>query len=236
MGNSNNVFDSVCDEIYALLVAKKIYPEMFTKIKKWESPDWIDENNEIGLEVTHAENKHIGYTNYLANTYLGVPKKLIPKDIIREFQGYMEFKNQKLFLISDSKGLVDGNRHVTLLLKCLETKLKKLNESHFYVCKHNYLFEYSTGCLSESDKQEFVCGIRDQSIKYLNIFEKIIISTYDEVLCFDSDGTYTSHTVSLRELTKLTKQYRKAIEWKRGILFSEAQRKINKTRQVNLKF
>lgn len=232
MENKITVFDSLCDEIYALLVTEKIYPGIFTNIKKWESPDWIDEDNEIGLEVTRAENKHIGYTNHLANIYLGVPQNLIPKDIIEKFQGYMEFKNQRLFLISASKGLVDGNRHVTFLLEHFKTKLKKLNEPHFYVCKHNYLFEYSTGCFSESDKQEFGCGIKEQSTKYLNIFDKIIVSTYDKVLCFSSNGTYTSHTVSMRGLTELAMQYREVIEWKKGVPFSEAHKIIDSRRDM----
>lgn len=227
MENKVSIFDSLCDEIYALLVTEKIYPGILTNIKKWESPDWIDENSEVGLEVTRAENKHIGYTNHLANLYLGVPKNMIPEDILANFQGYMEFKNGKLFSISDSKGLVNGNRHVAFLLEHLETKLKKLNGSHFHVCKHNYLFEYSTGCFSESDKQEFICGIREQSTKYLNNFEKIIVSTYDKVLSFSSGGTYTSHSVSMLGLTKLAMQYREAIEWKKGVPFLEAYKIIN---------
>lgn len=51
MENKVPIFDSLCDEIYALLVTEKIYPGILTNIKKWESPDWIDENSEVGLEV-----------------------------------------------------------------------------------------------------------------------------------------------------------------------------------------
>ena len=81
-------FDGTCDEIYALLVAEHIWPGMADKMQKWESPDWKDGANFIGLEVTRAQNKHYGYTMNVVAKYLGFPKEQIPTKILDGFSGY----------------------------------------------------------------------------------------------------------------------------------------------------
>lgn len=125
--------DSVFDEISALLVIEHLYPESVHNICKWESPDWKDIDNSLGIEVTRAQNKHIGYTYNVMTGYLGAPKNQIPVNLLHNFHGETVFADEKLFIISDSKGLVDGNRHVCFLLEHLGIKLEKLNASHFAI-------------------------------------------------------------------------------------------------------
>lgn len=52
--------------------------------------------------------------------YLGLPRNQIPTRILNNFCGEAYFESEKLFAISDSKGLVNGNRHVLFLLEHLE--------------------------------------------------------------------------------------------------------------------
>lgn len=125
------IFDTISDEIYALLVVEQINPGILNDVRKWESPDWKDDADFMGLEVTRAQTKHIGYTYNVVAKYLGKQKEQIPANILKNFKGYTEFRNGKLFMISDSKGLVNGNRHVSFLLEHLKAKLQKLNGLHF---------------------------------------------------------------------------------------------------------
>lgn len=215
-------FDTVFYEIYALLVAEQINPGICNAMIKWESPDWKDDTDHIGLEVTWAQTKLIGKTYHFMTKYLGTPKKDIPPKILETFEGYMGFQNGKLYMLSDSIGLVDGNRHVKLLLDHLDQKLQKLNQSHFFVCNHNILFEYGIGSFSGNDQDEMEQGIRECSKHYLHTFDRIIVSTFNEVLCFWADGTTTHHAVAAGDLTKLAGLYRNALQWKKKTPFSQA--------------
>lgn len=128
--------------------------------------------------------------------------------------------------VSDSKGLVGGNRHVHFLLEHLETKLRKLNAPHFTICKQNYLFEFGIGCFAEHDKFVFSEGIKSVTASYLHTFDKIIVHDLDSVLCFSLGGGISVHTVPSQELTNLAGLYRNASTWKKGILFSYMQKQV----------
>lgn len=218
--------DSVFDEISALLVIEHLYPESVHNICKWESPDWKGTDNSLGVEVTRAQNKHIGYTNNVMTGYLGAPKNQIPVNLLHNFHGETVFADEKLFIISDSKGLVDGNRHVRFLLEHLETKLKKLNASHFTICKQNYLFEFSIDSFNEHNKLEFWEGLKRVSASYSHTFDKIIVHALDSILCFSLDGGISVHTVPFKELINLAGLYRNASTWEKGTFFPDIRKQI----------
>ena len=218
--------DSVFDEIYALLVIENLYPGSVDNIYKWESPDWKNNDNSLGIEVTRAQNNHIGYTYNVMTKYLGASKNQIPVSLLHKFRGETFFADGKLLAVSDSKGLVGGNRHVHFLLEHLEIKLRKLNAPHFTICKQNYLFEFGIGCFAEHDKQEFSEGIKSVTASYLHTFDKIIVHDLDSILCFSLGGGISVHTVPSQELTNLAGLYRNASTWKKGTLFSYMQKQV----------
>ncbi len=213
--------DSVFDEIYALLVIEQLYPGSVDNIYKWESPDWKNNDNSLGIEVTRAQNNHIGYTYNVMTKYLGVPKSQIPTKLLCNFCGGTIFSDGKLRAVSDSKGPVNGNRHVLFLLEHLETKLKKLNAPHFTICKQNYLFEFGICSFAEHDKLEFAEGIKRISASYSHTFDKIIVHALDSILCFTLGKDISIHTVPFQELTNLAGLYRNASKWEKGTLFSD---------------
>ena len=228
MGEKITQFDGTCDEIYALLVAEHIWPGMADKMQKWESPDWKDGANFIGLEVTRAQNKHYGYTMNVVAKYLGFPKEQIPTKILDGFSGYTRFHHGKLLSVSEGKGMFNGNRHVVWLLEHLKTKLQKLNSPHFSACKHNYLFEFGTGSFSQCDILEFQQGMNQLNSCHAKPFEKILVSTYDDVLCFSSNEDVVTYTLPVHDLTRMAKQYRMALKWEKGVPFSRAQLFVSK--------
>lgn len=213
-------WDSTMDEIYALLVIKYIFPEIADTIYKWESPDWKSEDNKLGIEVTRAETKHIGYTFNVMTKYFGCTKDEIPADKLEKFKGWTYFENNRLRAIAPHKGLADGNLHITLLLEHLEKKLQKLNSPHFALCNQNYLFEFDTGCFSQGDREMFSCGIREKVAQHKFGFDKMIVSTYTDVFCFSPNGSNSFYTVPVEELNKKAVIYRMYKEWKKGDIFS----------------
>lgn len=218
--------DSVFDEIFALLVIEHLYPESVHNICKWESPDWKDIDNSLGIEVTRAQNKHIGYTYNVMTGYFGAPKNQIPVNLLHHFRGKTVFSDGKLWAVSDSKGLVDGNRHVCFLLEHLGIKLEKLNASHFAICKQNYLFEFSIGSFNEHNKLEFAEGIKNVTAAYSHTFDKIIVHALDSILCFSLDGGISVHTVPFKELINLAGLYRNASTWEKGTFFPDIRKQI----------
>ena len=227
MSKDHVKMDSTFDEVYALLVVDYLYPGFVARMHKWESPDWKSDEDIHGLEVTRAQNDHIGYTQNVMARYLGSPRNQIPAYILNNFRGWTHFESEKLFAISDSKGLVNGNRHVLFLLEHLEKKLSKLNAPHFTICRQNYLFEFGTGCFAAHDEVQFSEGIKALAPRYMHTFDKIIVSTYDNVFCFFPDGTHSEHTVPVHELTQTARLYRKISSWEKGSLFSDIQQQVN---------
>ena len=94
--------DSVFDEIYALLVIENLYPGSVDNIYKWESPDWKNNDNSLDIEVTRAQNNHIGCTYNVMTKYLGASKNQIPVSLLHKFRGetFLPTENCWLFLIA----------------------------------------------------------------------------------------------------------------------------------------
>ena len=220
--------DSIGSEIYALLVTGEMYPWVLNKAIKWESPDWKDESDNFGLEVTHAINKHIGYTEHVMAKYLDLHIERIPPKVLDSFAGWTYFQKGKLTAISDSRGLVNGNRHVSLLLDSLREKLDKLSK-HFTVCRHNFIFLYSYGYFSEEDKTDLSEKISNLRSEYKIVFEKIIISAYDEILCFSSEGDLVKNfaDIPICNLTDRARQYQNKSDWKKGTPFYLINKEMN---------
>lgn len=231
-------YDKLMDEIYGLLVMDLLYPKMFERVRKNERPDWKDDADLYGIEVTRAETKHIGYTNNKMGSYLGRKIEEIPRKELEQFDGATVFVKGKLKAVSPTKGLIPGNTHVMYLLEHLKKKLQLLNhldaedkpkksDTPFTVCTHNYLFEFSTGIFSDQDKLDFGQGIREIAAHYQYIFEEIIVGDCgNSVLCFSTDGTYKEHSVSPVGLTRLAWEYHKAMRKKEKALFCDLQKDI----------
>ena len=109
-------YDKLMDEIYGLLVMDLLYPKMVERVRKNERPDWKDDADLYGIEVTRAETKHIGYTNNQMGSYLGRKIEEIPRKELERFDGGTCIIDGKLRAVSATKGPIPGNTHVMYLL------------------------------------------------------------------------------------------------------------------------
>ena len=80
------VFDKTEFELFAVLCLLQFFPQFVVQPVKGESPDWWDETNGIGVEVSRAEDAHIGYAYTFANRYLGKHKDEIPAAVLKRFR------------------------------------------------------------------------------------------------------------------------------------------------------
>ena len=190
---SNYKYDKLYYEIYALLAMEMLYTDFSHNFFKGESPDWRNEVDGIGLEVSRAESEHIGYTKNLVNTYLGKHKSGMPEKVINKFRGSLSFKNEHLNTVSDSLGFVDGTRHIDFAIDKLENKTRLLNQQHFAVFVRNCLFLYMTNTVLEEDIELFLIKSAQVNTHYNKRF--------DEVMLLDGSSIHAINSLEQKSIT-----------------------------------
>ncbi len=211
-------------EFFAALSISCVLPDFTKNLKKGESPDWWNEKNSIGIEVARAENKHIGFTTHLANTYLGKTCTEIPENQLESFLGEALFSEDgKLFGVSDSKGFVDGNRHIQLAIETAERKLDLLNTEHFRTFDKNCLYLFMTFSMRDGDNGEFLQKYGELAKKYGNRYSHVFLWAFDALTHIDVDcGQITKFPFSdkqVAEMDSITHVLQSASDWKNGTDF-----------------
>ena len=230
-----SAFDKLEYELFAVLALYNSFPEFIADPVKGESPDWQDEKAGIGIEVSRAESSHIGYTYSIANRFLGKKRSEIPPHILQDFRGSLTFdKRDRLFAISDSKGLFDGDRHIRLALDRAKEKLDLLSGPHFRCFETNGLFLYLTMSLLDDDAQLFLSEYTKLAKQFLLHFDHVFLMALDSIANVDiRKGQVTEYPLPdgmLAQMNQKTHELRKASDWKNGTgffdLFDKKERNI----------
>lgn len=218
-------YDNIYHEIYALYAMNIAYPNFADDMVKSESPDWVDAENSIGLEVTRAESKHIGYTRYFVNQYLGKKEEEVPEEIRVQFRGDIIIEKGRIFSICDSKGLVDGTRHIKFAIESCEKKLARLNSRSFSLYESNELFLFLAFTIGSYDVELFASNYYIAERSFAKKFSRIVL--FDNNTLYDfrpSSGTTEEHNFSEEELSILKRVslfLRSKSDWRNGTKFSE---------------
>lgn len=228
-----SAFSNLEYELFAPLSISYVLPEITHNLRKGESPDWWDEDNHIGIEVARAENKHIGYSKHFANTYLGKSRADIPAKTLESFCGYTMFdKSGKLFAAGDSKGLIDGDRHIRLAIEKAREKLVLLNEEHFHSFNKNCLFLYMTFSMLDEDETTFISEYSKLTSQYKERFNHVFLWAFDVLIHFDVDRassvSYPFSDVIISELDSLTHSLKSLSDWGNGTDFCSV---LNRAKQ-----
>ncbi len=229
-----SAFNKLEYELYALLALNQSFPQFVQPpIVKEESPDWLDTENEIGIEVSRAESTQIGYAKNLANQYLGKQRDCIPNKRIERFNGMLYFDNDDcLYAVSDTKGLFDADRHICFALNSAEGKLNKLNSSHFCSGKDNCLFLYLTFSLLEGDGELFLSQYNELIKKYEKCYNHIFLMGHEEICHIDIRKQETSlvsfDKSCIEGLDKAVHALGKLSAWEKGTAFFPEYKKLFK--------
>ena len=220
------VFDKVEFELFAVVCLLRSFPQFVVQPVKGESPDWWNEVDGVGIEVSRAEDAHIGYANVFANRYLGKHREEIPEGILKKFNGDAAFdRNNKLWYVSPDKGLVDGKRHICYAIEQSKDKLNKLNSGVFHVFQTNCLFLYMTMCLEDNDPTDFSAGYKELAKQYHVMFKHVFLEDYEALFHFDFEKRtiekYKYRENELPGLIALTNKLREASTWDNGTSFEE---------------
>lgn len=137
-------YEKLLNEIYAALSLEYIWPEYRPAFEKSESPDWVNQNMELGLEVSQALMPEDGQTERFLEEYLGRPREEIPQADLDRYGDRLHFYNGRFWAV-----LPRENEPYSDFEKAayrFEKKLEKLN-TNYQKMKYNglYLFLHPAG-------------------------------------------------------------------------------------------
>lgn len=148
-------YEKLLNEIYAAVSLKYLWPDYKPSFIKSESPDWINNTMDMGLEVSQALLPDDGQMESFIEKYLGCRKEELPPAAFERYGERLHFYNGRFWAI-----LPDNALHQDYLSKAkyrFDRKLEKLN-AHYQRRRYNglYLFLHPTdendidaGCLYE---------------------------------------------------------------------------------------
>lgn len=132
-------YEKLLNEIYAALSLKYLWSEYQPYFVKSESPDWINETMDFGMEVSQALMPDDGKTESFIEQYLGCLKTELPESAFEHYGDRLHFYNGRFWAV-----LPDPSVEQDYLAKAkyrFDKKLEKLNSNYKNRSKNGlYLF------------------------------------------------------------------------------------------------
>lgn len=136
-------YEKLLNEIYAAVSLTYLWKEYKPYFIKSESPDWINEGMDFGLEVSQALMPRDGQEESFIEQYLGCLKEELPPQAFEKYGDRLNFYNGRFWAILPDCGL-----HQDYLSKAkyrFDRKLDKLNTNYVHKQYNGlYLFLHPT--------------------------------------------------------------------------------------------
>ncbi|MCD8230743.1 MAG: hypothetical protein LUD14_02765 [Clostridiales bacterium] len=130
-------YEKRLNEIYAAISLEYLWPEYRPFFVKSESPDWINETMDFGLEVSQALLPDDGQMESVIERYLGCRREELPQSVFERYGERLHFYNNRFWAI-----LPDETKEQDYLYKAkyrFDRKLEKLNKN-YRRCRKNGLY------------------------------------------------------------------------------------------------
>lgn len=144
-------YEKLLNEIYAAVSLKYLWKEYQPYFIKSESPDWINDTMDFGLEVSQALLPYDGQEERFIEKYLGCLKEELPPQAFEKYGERLNFYNGRFWAI-----LPDRRVHQDYLSKAkyrFDRKLEKLNTNYIHK-KYNGLYLF----LHPADENDIDAG------------------------------------------------------------------------------
>lgn len=132
-------YEKLLNEIYAVVSLKYLWRDYHPSFVKSESPDWVNEKIQTGLEVSQALLPEDGQAEHFIETYLGCLKEELPESAFEHYGNRLHFYNGRFWAILPEEGSEQDYVYKTEYR--YKKKLEKLN-SNFTKYEHNALYLY----------------------------------------------------------------------------------------------
>ncbi|MGI6094092.1 MAG: hypothetical protein ACOYBL_01555 [Lachnospiraceae bacterium] len=177
-------YEKLLNEIYAAVSLKYLWPEYKPSFVKSESPDWINETMDLGLEISQALLPEDGQTESFIEQYLGCLKEELPAAALERYGDRLHFYNGRFWAVLPEAGVEQD--YLSKAKYRFDSKLKKLN-TNYQSRRYNglYLFLHPTEEDDVDVEQLFVYIKRQQEKKpvrfdyvFLNCVRVIYVCNY----------------------------------------------------------
>lgn len=177
-------YEKLLNEIYAAVSLKYLWQEYKPGFVKSESPDWINEAMDLGLEVSQALLPDDGQEERFIEKYLGCLKEELPDSAMERYGDRLHFYNGRFWAVLPAS---DTERDCVYKTKYrFSRKLEKLNTNYQHR-RYNglYLFVHPAqdeeidayGLFTYMGREQEKCSVRFDWI-FLNCGSVIHICNY----------------------------------------------------------
>lgn len=137
-------YEKLYNEIYAVVSLKYLWAEYKPNFIKSESPDWINEAMDLGLEVSQALLPEDGQDESYIDKFLGCTKEELPAQFTERYKDRLYFYNERFWAILPDP--VVQQDYIAKAKYRFDRKLEKLNTNYLHK-KYNglYLYLHTTG-------------------------------------------------------------------------------------------
>lgn len=130
-------YEKLLNEIYAALSLEYLWPEYRPSFVKSESPDWVNDSMEMGLEVSQALLPEDGQAESFLEKYLGCLRSDLPESAFSRYGERLYFYNDRFWAILPVDGQEQDCQYKAKYR--FDRKLEKLNRN-YRRCRRNALY------------------------------------------------------------------------------------------------
>lgn len=213
-------YEKMLNEIYAAVSLKYLWKEYKPHFIKSESPDWINETMNFGLEVSQALLPHDGQEEDFIEKYLGCLKEELPEMAFEKYGDRLNFYNGRFWAILPDKEVKQD--YLSKAKYRFDRKLEKLNTNYTHM-KYNGLYLF----LHPNDENDIDAGALFEYMGYTqkekeHWFDWVFLNCVKKIYVCD----YQKHTIEPILLPKNAETFlnteseylRYSHEWKDGMV------------------
>ncbi|MDD6212072.1 MAG: hypothetical protein PUB22_02835 [Clostridiales bacterium] len=223
-------YEKLYNEIYAALSLKYLWPEYRTGFTKSESPDWINETMNLGMEVSQALLPEDGQTEDFIEAYLGCRKEELPDSAFEHYGNRLYFYNDRFWAVLPQPG-ESPNYHDKAMHR-FECKLKKLNTNYqhrlqnaLYLFLHPAKEEDTKAAAFTGHIQNLYQEMKKRQSKEQVPFDWVFLDCRDVIFicCFSEDTVTPLYLPKNAELFLKTEaeRLRYCSNWEDGAILDE---------------
>lgn len=211
-------YEKLYNEIYAIVSLKYLWKEYQPCFVKSESPDWINNEMDLGLEVTQALLPDDGKTESFIDKYLGCRKEELPYAAIEFYGNRLHFYNGRFWAVLDDER--EPQDYLEKVQFRFDRKLEKLNINYTHMANNGiYIYVHPAKNERVDAKKLFHYMKKEQAKKehgfkwvFLNCIDKIYVFNFEKDSIERIDLPSNAEVLFNNETEKL----RHSCDWKDG--------------------
>lgn len=176
-------YEKLYNEIYAIISLKYLWKEYKPCFVKSESPDWINKEMDLGLEVTQALLPDDGKTESFIDKYLGCRKEELPYAALEFYGDRLHFYNGRFWAVLDSER--EPQDYLLKVQYRFDRKLEKLNINYAHMA-NNGIYIYVHPAKNEKvDAKKLFHYMKKEQAKMEHGFKWVFLNCIDKIYVFD---------------------------------------------------